>query len=56
MEIYVLSGTMIAGILLFCCVFSAGNKDKHDRQYRQMCRKKREIEAEENRRETVTSK
>jgi len=53
--IYVLSGTIIAGILLFCCALSAGNKIKHDRQYRQMCREKREFEMEENRRETVMS-
>lgn len=55
MEVYVLSGTIIAGILLFCCVFSAGRKDKHDRQYREMCREKREFEEEENSRETVMS-
>lgn len=54
MEIYVLSGTIIAGIMLFYCVFSAGNKDEHDRRYRQMCREKKEVEAEENKRETVT--
>jgi len=52
--IYVLSGIIIAGILLFCCVLSAGSKDKHERRYRQMCREKREIEGKENKRETVT--
>ena len=56
MEVYVLLGTVIAGVLLFCCVFSARCKNKHDDRYRQMCREKREVEEKEHGRESVLMK
>ena len=39
---------IIAGILLFCCVFCARCKEKHDYLYKKMCQEKENLEVVKN--------